>query len=444
MVAPQAGVYFNDTSAASFFSQILREDYMPGVIETLNNSNFLFNYLPRGGLTFSGKHWVFAVHTGRSAGHSAIGPGGRIPDPDKQRYSRWRGPVRHHFGRIQLDALIEKVAAPGDASFIASVMDSEIRGITDDMARQKNRMIHSDGSGRLAQVSSNVTALTAVPVILPQIPESPGTMTGLPATHWLHAGMRIAFVRDDTDAIRDQNTILSIDSDTQITMDAAVTVVSGDWLCTNVVATGNDSVVSTGFRREPMGFAGIFSDTNPLAYDGEDNYDGGFAVDSFQNVDADDIANDYARAIILSNAGVKRTPTEMVIKRGMTAAERKNNSMFAFLMSSPEVRDAYGETLLSDRRFVNTMTLSGGWMGVDFEGKPWMTDRDCYPNRLYAVDMNHIKVGMLEDYHWEDRTGMLQQLQDHDEYHARIKGRWNTACTLRNKQLLITDLEDTI
>lgn len=443
MVAAQAGAYFNDTSAGSFFTEILREDYQPGVIETLNNSNFLYNYLPRAQLQFQGKHWVFALHTGRSAGHSAIGPGGRIPDPDKQRYSRWRGPVRHHFGRIQLDAALE-VSTGDRASFIASVMDSEIRGITEDMARQKNRMVHLDGSGRLAQVNGNVVASATVVVELPQVPESPTTMTGLNATHWLHEGMRIAFVDPAGPTIVDVALISSVDSATQITMDQVVTVDDGDWLVTNATADGTDRV-STGFKREPMGFAGIFSDTNPLCYDTIDDYESGtFATDSFQNVDADDTANDFARAIIMDNGGVKRPPTEMLLIRAMTAATRKNNAMPSFLLSAPEVQDAFGELLLADRRFMNTTTLSGGWTALDFRGKPWVTDRDCLPNRIYVPDMGYVLMGSLEEYHWEQRTGMLQQLQDHDEYHARIKGRWNMVCTLRNKQLLITDLDDTL
>lgn len=443
MVAPLAGVYYNDTAAGSFFSEILREQYQPGVIETLNNSNFLYQFLPRAGLMFQGKHWVFALHTGRSAGHSAIGPGGRLPDPGKQSYARWRGPVRHHFGRIQLDALTDLTAKGGDASFMASAMDAEIRGIVSDMDRQKNRMVHLDGSGRLAQVNGNVVASATVVVKLPQVPESPGTMTGLNATHWLHEGMRIAFVDPAGPTVVDADVIQSVDSATQITMAAVVTVDDNDWLCTNATATGTDRV-STGFKREPMGFAGIFSDTNPECYDTADNYDSSFTLDSFQNVDADDTSNGFARATIMDNGGVKRPPTEMLLIRTMTAATRRNNANISFLLSAPEVQDAYGELLLSDRRFMNTTSLSGGWTALDFRGKPWVTDRDCLPNRIYAPDMGYIAMGQLEDYHWETRTGMLQQLEDYDEYHARIKGRWNMVCTLRDKQTLITDLDDTL
>lgn len=443
MVAPAAGAYFNDTSAGSFFTEILREDYQPGVIETLNNSNFLYQYLPRATLQFQGKHWVFALHTGRSAGHSAIGPGGRLPDPDHQKYARWRGPVRHHFGRIQLDAALE-VSTGDKASFIASVMDAEVRGITDDMARQKNRMVHLDGSGRLAQVDGNVVASATVVVKLPQVPESPTTMTGLSPTHWLHEGMRIAFVDPAGPTIVDQRTIQSVDSATQITMTAVVTVDNNDWLVTNTQATGTSGVVSTGFKREPMGFAGIFSDTNPECYDTADNYDSNFTLDSFQNVDADTTSNDFARAIVMDNGAVKRPPSEMLLQRAMTAGTRKNNANPSFMLSAPEVQDAFGELLLADRRFMNTSTLSGGWKAVDFKGTPWVTDRDCLPNRIYVPDMAYIQVGMLEDYHWETRDRMLQQLEDYDEYHARIKGRWNIVCTLRNKQLIITDLDDTL
>lgn len=443
MVSPQAGAYWptSSFSSASFFDQILREDYQPGVIETLNNTNFLYGYLPRAEMMFEGKHWVFALHTGRSAGHSAIQPGGRIPDPDQQRYARWRGPVRHHFGRIQFDAALEQTTG-SRASFIASVVDSEVNGLIDDMTRQMNRMCHGDGSGRLAQVDGAVTSSSTVAVKIAQIDEDADTMTGLPATHFLHAGMRIMFVTTGG-AADDQGVIASVDSDTQITLEGNVTVADSSWLCTNATAAGTD-LPSSGWKAEPMGFAGIFSDENPPAYSTYDNYDGNFTTDSFQNVDATDVSNDFARAIIADGSGAKRPPSEMVLIRAMTAGERKNNSNISFMMSAPEVRDAYGELLLSDRRFMNTTSLAGGWTALDFRGIPWVTDRDCYPNRIYCADMEHIKVGQLEDYHWEDRTGFLQQLQDYDEYHARFKGRWNMVCTLRNKQILITDLDDTL
>ncbi len=450
-VSTQGGVFFQDTDADSFFMNILREDFQPGVIDALNNENFLWNFLGRADLQFYGRHWVFAVHTGRSQGHSAIGKGGKLPSPGRQGYDQWRGPMRQHYGRIQFDDWTPD-ATNERASFMAEMITSEVVGLIEDMTRQQNRMLHNDGSGRLAQVDGAKTSLKVVNVKLPQIPEDPDTMTGMDPTYFLQAGMRIAFVDSADDTVEHITTIDTVDSATQITV---IDAFSGSGVgdnnfivsCSHLDATGNDpatTVVDSAYKREPMGLAGMFSDANPLAYDGEDEFDSGFAANSFQNVDAANTSNGFARANILDGSGTNRPLTEGLMQTALTRHRKVNRAKADIMISSHELRDAFGSHLLADRRFMNTMTLSGGWTAVDYAGIPWMVDRDCYPNRLYIADLDSICLGELTPYEWQERTGMFQQMQDYDEFHARFRGRWNTVTKVRNRLTLLTDLSESI
>lgn len=435
------GVVFKDTSANSYFTQILRDDYQPGLIETLNHTNFLMDYLKPETPHVEGKLAVFGLHTGRSQGHASIGPGGKLPDPDKQRYDRFRMCMRHHYGRIQFDTISEEAGNTTAAAFV-QMLDQEIQGLIADMARQQNRKLHMDGSGRLAEIVTGATG-TVFTVRLPQVDESPSTMTGMPATYFLQAGMRV-LICTSAGGTPVATTISSVDSNSQVTFSGSVTVNSGDWIVLNTEATNTDTN-SSSYRREAMGIAGIVSDANPPYTDATDASALGLpaAGAHFQGVDAGAVANSHARSNVLDGGGTPRPLTEAIIQQGLTRARKVNNAEVDLFLSSMELQDAYGATLLTDRRFMNVMKLSGGWNAVDYKGIPWVTDRDCLSNRLYVLATRWIVKLMLSNYHWLTTDGnMFHRLENYDSFQATFVGRWTLGCKNRNKQTLITDLSE--
>jgi hypothetical protein len=445
------GVRFDDGSADSFFTNMLREDYRPGVIDTLNNTNWLWGYLGRPDFHVEGKHWVHGIHTGRSAGHGAIGPTGALPDPDSQKYGRWRGPMRHHYGRIQFGTVVQEASASAVASFMQA-LDGEIRGLTEDMTREQNRFLQNDGSGRLGECNNAGEELLELTVRLPQINESPGTMTGMDATNWFRVGQRLLILASGTgnptsaSTIRGATTVTGITSATTlaVTTLGAIGIVVGDWIVINSSASNTTDDISSGYRREPMGLSGILSDANPAAYDTEDAYETAFNTDSFQNIDRGPAGNDFADANVLDGGGVSRPPHEMLIQTALTRARKTNNSNVDVMYSSLEQIDAFGALLLADRRYMNTMRLSGGWNAVDFAGIPWMGDRDAYPNRISFLDTQHLPIYELQGYDWEERDGLFKRLPDHDMFQSMFRGRWNLVCTIPNKQTILTELTEEI
>lgn len=445
------GVVYRDVSAGSFFTEVLRDNYEAGMVETLNNTNFLYNRYRPVAPHIEGKLWVRSLHTGRSAGHSSIGPGGKLPDPDKQRYARFAGPMRHHYGRIQLDTISEEASASEVASF-AQALDKEITGITNDLTRQQNRMMHMDGSGRLCEFVSGTTTVGSARVLtvrLPQVDESPGTMTGMPATYFLHAGMRLAVFTaaatpvTGTDLVAEGALVItSVDSDTTFTCDITDAFVggAGDWMCLNTENANLDRN-SSSYKREAVGIAALFSDANPPNIDDLEVTAFGVLKNAFQNVSAAVVSNVFARANILDGGGVSRPPTEKLLKGALTRAKKVNSANVSLMTSSMELQDRYGAELLTDRRFVNTKALSGGWTSVDFEGIPWVTDRDHLPNRLCYHDESVIRKYTLSEYKWLHKgDSMFIDLQDYDAFQARIAGRWTMACDDRSKLTMLTDL----
>jgi len=442
MAIRESGVFYDDSDAASFFADVMREDYLPGIIEALDNRNVLLNTMPMHDSKYEGKAWVREVHNGRSAGHSSIGPRGRIPLPDKQKYTKMKGVMRHHYGSIEVDDLMHEQGS-GRATFATDVVDREIRGLTADMARQKNRMLHLDGSGRLAQCDGAVGASATVVCKLPQVPESPTTMVGMDPTYFLHAGMRVIVVDPAGPTIKAGASIASVDSATQITLDASITAADDDWICLQSDPANSSELISSSFKREPVGIAAHFSDGNPEYINAVDVSEHGMTAGRYQDVDATATANQFARATVLDNGGTLRPISEELLKSGMTKQHKGLGGKTDVMLSSYELQDAYGSLLVADRRFVNTKTFSGGWEGIDFEGKPWVRDRDCLPNRCYYVDWDALEYIKLREYSWQGRDGLVfRQVDGYDAWQAFVRGDWTTRTDVRNKLVLITDLQE--
>jgi hypothetical protein len=86
----------------------------------------------------------------------------------------------------------------------------------------------------------------------------------------------------------------------------------------------------------------------------------------------------------------------------------------------------YIKLLTADKRYVNTIKGDGGFADknkyyLDFNGKPWIADKDC-PTRVFFLPEKHIEKFVLKEMEFADETGTMYIAQpENDQLEVRLR-----------------------
>lgn len=432
------GLIFGDTAASSAFTNIMQDLFLPVVAEAVTYPNVLLKMLPRSTHNVEGKLIKFPIHYDDASGAVAIGEEGDLPDVDTEKWAQYAYGVRHMYVRTKFTGIMADAANSTKAAWIPAVMN-EIEAKMKIMARQRQRIYHNDGSGRLAEVVSPTGAAYAnvqYVVRINQGIESPSTCTSAP-TRFLKAGMKVAFVTS-AGTIQACATVASIDSTTQITLSGVVqvnggNVAAGDWIVTAATLKTTLLTRDTGFKNEMMGIAGILSDADPN--------DG--TVGGFQGIDSDSATNAWLRATILGNSGVLRPVTPAVMDLAWTTAIEVGDNTPTAILATFGMTRAVAQGFLDNRRFVNTRRFDGGYDAIEYNGVPIVSDKDMYANRLAYMDLTDLEMNVLADPYWINRDGSIySRIENKDAFQAALCLRENLSSKMRKRHVLQTDLQE--
>lgn len=371
------------------FDQALKIDYLPVIREQLNNATVLLNKVQRNERDVVGKQWQQVAHYQRNSG---VGSGTEtgLPTAGQQKYANPYGVVKFTRGRIQVSGPVME-ASKNDTGAIVRALESEIKGVTTDMKREVNYQFFNDGTAARAIINGD-----------------PGTEVTLtldnPGTQYMYDGMLIDIV-DPTTGVPTANstdlTISTVDSATQATLSAAADTAVAD----NDVIVRANSTDDAGTSYEMMGLKGIIDDAT--------------YVTTLHNLSRSTYA--WWKASTHSNddnSGTNRDLTLALIQDSISAVE-KNGGKTNLILSGHDVRDSYAALVVADKRFVNTMDLDGGFKALEYNGIPWVADRDCPPNTVFFVDTDHLQIMQMSDWNWMDKDGaVLSRVSGSDAYEA--------------------------
>lgn len=379
------------------FDEALKIDYLPAIREQLNNSTVLLSEVDVNERDVSGKQWQLVAHHARNSGVGARADEGTLPNAGNQAYDNPYGTVKYNYGRIQVSGPTIK-ASRNDEGAIVRALESEIKGVTTDLKKDINFQMFSDGSAVRATINGDPGTGTTL-TIHAEYSDSACDYQKY-GTMYLQEGMLIDII-DDSGTENDSDvTISSIDSDTQVTVSAALdTDIDDD---DNIVRAGAQS---SGTSYEMMGLSGIVDDAS--------------YVTTLHNIDRS--SNEWWKSSTFSNddnSGTNRDLTLDLMQEALTAVE-KNGGSTKLILTTHDLRDTYASLVVSDKRHVNTMELDGGWTGLEFNGIPLVPDVDCPPNTMFFLDTDHLFRMQMSDFDWMDQDGaILNRVADTDAYEA--------------------------
>lgn len=351
--------------------------------------------------TVGGKYVTFPLRVRRNQGIGYRAEDTALPTAGQQGYASVRVGLKYGYGRIRVTGQTMKLAKTNPQAF-ANAMEKEMEGLKDDIRKDSARIFYGDGLGKV------VVATGA------------GSTTTLVSTNVQYA--QIGMVVDAFTAANAANgTNLTITGIDKTTGTITFTPAAGA-----ATATGGYLVRAGSYNLEPNGLNGIVAATGAL-----------------QNLDP---ANEPEwKAVVSANGGSNRALSEALMIK-MVDDVRVNGGKTSLILTSLGVRRAYFNLLVQNRRYVDTKTYEGGYIGLPFNSGreiPLVEDVDAPPNILWFLDESAFTVFREEPWNWLNEDGDIWKwVVNYDAWEAVLAQYWELGIDRRNAQGKLADITE--
>ena len=398
----------------STIQALLKDVYLPPVVEQLNNADVLLSRIERVTDPMQiGNQLVTPLHTTRTGGIGARAELAALPTSGNQGFARAVWTLTHHYGRLQVSGVAMAQSKSNIGSFL-EVLKAEMDGLKNDLRRDLARQVwgpsdgNTGGNGRIAQCGTTTASTT---VVL-------NSAEALRKGH-IYPGMVVdigtaASPTSLASAVTVQS--VSIAGPSIVISGSAITTSTADFIC----RSGNAG-------NELTSLQDLVATSNKVI--------GG--------IDDSVGANSYWLPITQTSVG-SLTLDAMNQMANQLAIAGANTSL---LLTSFGVRRAYFNLLQSQVRYTEPLKLESGYTGLSFAGPfgdlPLVADRDAKFGNLYFLDEQYIKNLQNEDWHWLQEDGhILKWVIGFDAWEAAIVRRFQLACTRRDVQGVMAGITD--
>lgn len=348
--------------------------------------------------TVGGRYVDFPIRVQRNTGIGYRNENEQIPNAGQQGYAAVHVPLKYGYGRVRFTGQTMKLADKNYQAF-ASAMDNEMDLFKDDVAKDQNFIVYSDGTGRRCTLTDTATSATHT-VDNPQ---------------YLEIGMNTdILLNSNGTSLSAANVILDING-SSVTWTASFTAT----LAHGVYRQGD-------YSREPSGLGVIVDNAATLH---------GLAPGSQRK---------WA-AYIDANGGTNRALSEGLMI-SVCDGIRRNGGKVSAIFTSLGVRRAYFNLLTQQRRYTDTKSFDGGFQGLAFNygtEVPVVEDVDAPPNRMKFLEEDKIKVFRESEWSWMDDDGtVLKWVQDFDAWQAVLCQYSENGTTQRNAHGELRDVTE--
>ena len=389
------------------YDAILKEDYQGPIRDELNENTNLVKHFTKTDATnypWEGRVMIVPLHHGRNVGVKATAEGGLVPAAGAQAHDKLQIPMTFWESRIQLTIQVMKASRTSKGAF-AQAMEVEKSRLVNDVSRQRNRALAGAGYGILAIVSS-----TNAPAI---VLKNPGGVTGTTnPVRYILPGMVVAFHVGSTSALRGVATVVSIDSASQITLDAMpVGTVANDAVTIGASAGG---VTEGSYAIEAMGILGLVDSTT--------------YVSSIFGIDRSLAANAYFRSLVSTSTG---SLTRDLLFRFTDNAEEIGGVYIDKFLCHQSVRREYLKLQEGDARWPSAVGNLNPDIGSPaqkndapprFSGSEIFTDKDFAYGTLVGYSSKNAFRAVETEGEWCDEDGgILLRSPTSDAYEGRYR-----------------------
>jgi hypothetical protein len=449
----------------SNYDEVLKTYYLDGVQDYLNNSTILKNLIEVNEKDITGKDATIEMHYGRSSGTAAVGDGGDLPTSAYQKFQTATVPMKYVYGRIEVTG--PSIAATRNSKgAYGKALDTEVRGIVNDLSKEVNRMDWGAGYGLLARWQSG----SSTAIVLQK--KYRGCAAGGDAFGSAFGGK---YLDKRTDCVAVVCSSISSATSASYTVDSTALTVSAltkgtagtdtltitDAAVTEAASTfyvrGNatqqslgTAAASGGHRKESMGLRGLVTDTNIDDISISDGTNTGLGttspgVDALQGLAVGTYT--WFKSIVDSHSSGRyagqRALSLTLMQTMFDMVEEQAGKDFGptLMLTTRAIRREYLELVRANKTFVNTMELDGGWTALDYNGVPFTVDNDAIDGEIYFLTLADIQMYRMSDYNWMQKDGaVLSRISGYDIYEAVLYRYHEMGIKNRATQGVITDI----
>ena len=344
----------------STLQDVLKNFYIGPIRKQLNEATVLLAQLKKSSKEVVGEQVILPLHMGRNWGIGARGTTGTgtLPTARNQQYDKAYFTTKDVYGRISISGKTIRATKSDRGAFLRSV-ESETKGMTNDLASDINRQLYGNGTGALTAINGAATSATQT----------------VDSTQYLEEGMHIDI---DTDL---DNTISTINSTTSITLAGSITTADNDnLLLQGVSATdelnGLDLIVNT---------TGTLENIDPTTV----------------TIWKGNVYGSDASPAVLNEEDMQEAQDD----------PEKKGGKINFMITSYGGRRKYTQLLASQKRFTSPYTgqLKGGFKAIDFNDIPMVVDRHCQEDgtktRIYFLSLDSLGIYRMADFEWMKEDG---------------------------------------
>jgi len=409
----------------SNYDAVLKEFYEGAIRETLNNDVPLFRILDEGDREWAGRRVLWPVHTARNSGVGNRAEAATLPTAGNQTNNQSQVTATYSYGRIELTG---QVIAAGKNAF-AQAMAHEMQGVTNDLKVDLGRQTWGDGTGRLAQVSTNGASSSSV--LVANRFASPGQ----PGARYISAGQLLdAGTTASPQADFSSQTVISVSvsqnpsttSDTVTFSNSALTVSASD---TFLFVAGAGAIEMQGIR----GLVDDFTESNIWGSNA-------YAGSSIQSINRASVTQ--WNALVLGNSQVARILDGNLMQTALDRIHTESGLEANQIMGHHDVVRAFLDHVSADRRY-NSPDFSAGMSALSYNGIPLERDRLAPFNELLVFKKEEIKMYTLLDTEFADDDGaILSRVANQDSFEAYLRRYGNIALDGTPKAtLMIRDIQ---
>jgi hypothetical protein len=370
-------------------SAVLKQVYLPMIIEALNNSTILTKHVRKGGTEdFVGTEIHFPVHSGRNGGVGVRPENVGIPTAGKQAHLRAVHKLSYQYATICLSGPAIS-GSKGNAAAFSSLLDIEMKGAIKDTAQNYNRQLWGDGTGLLTDTGLTSAATTVL----------------CDSTKFIFDGMEVDLLVNSSGALASagSSTLLVSNVVADTSFDVPINVTTSATL-DGVYGAGAFSSAQIG--REVFGLKAHVRNTSDarlastagfpgqLAKTGQPAWQGHQA-----NATGTMVFSDWETMWDTIDINSGETPN--------------------IAIGSHATRRAYARLFDSERRHVNTMRLKGGWTGLEFNNIGVFADKDAHEpsgaayDDVFFLNLNSFRDYVQEEWDWiPGENGVLSKARD--------------------------------
>lgn len=317
--------------------------------------------------------------------------------------------LRYNTMRLAMTEQAIKAASSDAGSWMReteAIVEDGMRTFANDLNRQ---CLSGDGSGKLCKVTSVSGADITI--------EDPGGRECYPSASDPDGGKFIEvgdILASYTGSTFDETlTVTAVNysvTPNVITVTGASLVAAGDYLykaSKSAYASSDDDA----YNAEIEGIPAWVSDTGTMA-----------------NINPATAGNERWKSTVIDYTAAPTRVNDAVLHHLKALIERRAGFSAGKRLvhwTTPAVKMDYALTLTPDKRYTNTISLSGGYSTISFAGAPIMEDKDCLPGHWWMLCMDDLYFYNQGGIFWLERDGRMSRIAD--------KTAWEmTACLFGN------------